>query len=543
MEIWLLSFESKDTVKVGGLAEVPPRLGEALVKMGYSVKILVPSHGFTQSRGDGLRLLSTIEYMGREIKIYEYSGAVVKHIIFSSKYLDEPEVYSPKYMMEKVIDWAIGVKEYAEHVLNQGIVPSVVHGNDWHSVPALLMLNNLYHVSRRDVKFYYQIHLLTRTRFTLEMFTKDLGLSMNSPLRGYYGVKTLREYYELARGYADRLGGLISDKLLTVSRNYMIDVVKRVGLDLENHVDYIPNATTWEISELLNTACKYHGEICDYLRTEKILSSDRRRVREYFLTRGIARLLENEPLYDDRSVAEYVKSLKYPPFKGEGRVEPFDSDGPLVIMTGRLARQKGIHVLVRALDSLITYVPELRIVLLLLPVWSDKKLLEDIVETAMIYRENLRVILGKTRSIYGLAHLAANAMVIPSIYEPFGLIALESMAAGTPAVASRTGGLAETILDIREYGVKGTGLHIMPGDHNDLASKLADLTLFMETQYHTPWSSKWYDLVDGIMDDNLRNLLISNPEAPELIRTSCLERARQYTWDRSAEKAVKIYGV
>jgi glycosyltransferase involved in cell wall biosynthesis len=40
---------------------------------------------------------------------------------------------------------------------------------------------------------------------------------------------------------------------------------------------------------------------------------------------------------------------------------------------------------------------------------------------------------------------SADVMVIPSVYEPFGIVALEGMAAGVPVVASQVGGLAEVI--------------------------------------------------------------------------------------------------
>jgi D-inositol-3-phosphate glycosyltransferase len=46
-----------------------------------------------------------------------------------------------------------------------------------------------------------------------------------------------------------------------------------------------------------------------------------------------------------------------------------------------------------------------------------------------------------------LYYNAADVCVVPSFYESFGLVAIESMACGTPVVASRVGGLASTILD------------------------------------------------------------------------------------------------
>ncbi|MGA9874086.1 MAG: glycosyltransferase family 4 protein [Rhodococcus sp. (in: high G+C Gram-positive bacteria)] len=64
-----------------------------------------------------------------------------------------------------------------------------------------------------------------------------------------------------------------------------------------------------------------------------------------------------------------------------------------------------------------------------------------------------------------LANLhSADAIVLPSRYEPFGIIALEAAAAGAPLVASTAGGLGEAIVD----GV--TGLSFPPADVGELAS-------------------------------------------------------------------------
>jgi len=72
----------------------------------------------------------------------------------------------------------------------------------------------------------------------------------------------------------------------------------------------------------------------------------------------------------------------------------------------------------------------------------------------------------ETRDIYA----ALDITVVPSILpEPFGRVVMESMAAGTPVVGSRCGGIPEQIVD----GV--TGLLFSPGQEEDLASALAQL--------------------------------------------------------------------
>jgi glycogen synthase len=59
---------------------------------------------------------------------------------------------------------------------------------------------------------------------------------------------------------------------------------------------------------------------------------------------------------------------------------------------------------------------------------------------------------------------AADAVVLPSRYEPFGIVALESAAAGAPLVASTAGGLGELVVDGE------TGVSFAPGDVAGLAA-------------------------------------------------------------------------
>ena len=67
-----------------------------------------------------------------------------------------------------------------------------------------------------------------------------------------------------------------------------------------------------------------------------------------------------------------------------------------------------------------------------------------------------------------LHYAAADVAVAPSIYEPFGLVAVEAMACGTPVVVGDTGGLREIVSD-------GHGLSFPPQDADELADRLVDV--------------------------------------------------------------------
>jgi len=542
LKIWLLTFESKDTVKIGGLAEVPPRLGEALASRGHNVSIITPDHGFSRKDAGSMKIVVEYSYMGVSYRILLYDKPVVKHYLVSGGALDEPEVYSPKYLSEKARLFAIGVNHLLLKSIEDGETPDIIHCNDWHSVQSLLLARKTAYDHGLGTRFFYQIHLLSRKKFELNELTKDLGLEPDDLVQGFYGVKTIREYYEYSMGYADRLGGLLSNKLLTVSKEYVKEVVKRIGFDLENHVSYIPNATTWSLDGVINETRKYHPSLSSELGVDNVIDKPRADLRKYLLTQAISMLRENEPLIDDPYLKNIIYKVDTPPFKGGGRVEAFKEDGPLALMTGRLSRQKGFHVLLKAIDQIVYQVPEIKILIHPLPLWSEEELVKKLIEYSILYRENIRVVFGKAPSIFSLAHLSSDLMIAPSIYEPFGLMVLESFASGTPVVGSYTGGIAETILDISRYGVLGTGLHVKPGDPNDLASKLVDLALFMDSYYHEPWSRGWLRNVERISSDVLKEILLSNPHAPLLVRRSCVARANEYGWAKSAEKALEIYG-
>jgi glycogen synthase len=134
---------------------------------------------------------------------------------------------------------------------------------------------------------------------------------------------------------------------------------------------------------------------------------------------------------------------------------------PLVVSWGRVQYEKGFQVLARALGRLRARVPGLRCVIggrgSYLPELQSQIDLEGVSDMV-----ELPGFLADDR-LRDLAH-RAGCVVIPSLYEPFGIVALEALAAGAPLVVARTGGLAELV------DGTGAGLLFEPGNAAELAA-------------------------------------------------------------------------
>jgi glycosyltransferase involved in cell wall biosynthesis len=177
--------------------------------------------------------------------------------------------------------------------------------------------------------------------------------------------------------------------------------------------------------------------------------------------------------------------------------------GRYVLFVGRLASNKGLVELLPAFAPLAREDPEAHLVL----VGEDGGMRATV--------EHRVRGLGLEDRVHLLGHVADEALlaaayrdaaltVLPSEYEAFGLVLLESLAQGTPVVASRVGGIPEFIEDGR------SGLLVPPGEVAPLAEALRRL-----------WS-----------DSSLARRLGHHG------RTEVVPR---YTWDRVVDRLEVVY--
>ena len=173
----------------------------------------------------------------------------------------------------------------------------------------------------------------------------------------------------------------------------------------------------------------------------------------------------------------------------------------LVFFVGRLVYEKGVQTVIEAMPRIMNKIPNVTFVV----AGSGPHLnqLKSLVETSGL-QEKVRFTGHIDFDDLCAFYRCADLTVVPSLYEPFGMVVLESMAMDTPTIVADTGGLSEIVVH------EETGLKFEPGD----ADSLADAMLRI------------------LSDDNLSRRLTSDAMA---------YMGEQFNWDRIARRTIEVY--
>lgn len=135
----------------------------------------------------------------------------------------------------------------------------------------------------------------------------------------------------------------------------------------------------------------------------------------------------------------------------------------IVYFIGRLVPEKGVQVLIESVPSVIKQFPNVKFVISGVGAYREKlaELADNLGVSSKIYFTGFA-----DDQIRNMLLAAGDVAVFPSLYEPFGIVALEAMAAKVPVIVSDTGGLTEVI----DHEV--TGLKVQPNDVSGLADSI-----------------------------------------------------------------------
>lgn len=136
----------------------------------------------------------------------------------------------------------------------------------------------------------------------------------------------------------------------------------------------------------------------------------------------------------------------------------------ILAFLGRLVYEKGVHTLLAAMPIVLASFPDSKLVIA--GTGPERDPLEEL---ALGLGDRVRFTGFLDETDKCLLLQSAELCIFPSLYEPFGLVALEAMASGTPLIVSDTGGLAEIV----SHGINACTFP--PGDSEALAAQIIQL--------------------------------------------------------------------
>ena len=167
-----------------------------------------------------------------------------------------------------------------------------------------------------------------------------------------------------------------------------------------------------------------------------------------------------------------------PPAAGDRRhPSPFGKDVPIVTFVGRVVMQKGPDYFIEAAAQVAALHPTVCFV-----VAGTGDMLPQVLDRCIALGIAHRVYFtgGLSREDAERLYRISTVVVMPSVAEPFGLVALESLRAGTPVIVSRTSGVAEAVANL---------VTVDFWDVNDIADKMlavvTDAALALELRSRT----------------------------------------------------------
>jgi len=414
MKVLSVASEAYPLVKTGGLADVVGALPAALAPHGIETTTLLPGYPVL---APAVRAAKTVhrwpDLLGVEARLL--SARIGDHPLLV---LDAPLLFAregPIYTDPTGQDWADNWRRFAAFAraaadLASGAVPGyafdLLHAHDWQAglAPAYLRLAPGPGTPAKSVMTVHNIAF--QGGFDAALFPQ-LGLPPTA--MDVEGV----EYYG---GVGFLKAGLwAADAISTVSPTYADEIrAPEFGMGLEGLIGSRRVAVHGIVNGI--DPAVWNPE------TDKALAS-----------RYTARLLEKR-VANKRAI--------------EAGIELDEEDGPLFTVVSRLTWQKGMDVLFWTLDELVAAGGRLALL-----GSGDPGLEVAFRDAALRHPGRIGVRIGYDEALSHLLQGGADAILIPSRFEPCGLTQLYGLAYGCVPVVAHTGGLADTVIDANHAAI------------------------------------------------------------------------------------------
>ena len=417
--------------KSGGLGDVAASLPRALGRRGHNIIVLTPLYGHLDPeklrlsrRLQGLEVPRKSKQQAKvEATLWETRLGHGVRVIFvqADQYFQREGLYGydDAAFDDNADRFSFFSRAVVEFIRSYSLPVDVMHCNDWHTALAPVYAHHYYGDEFENISSILTIHNLAfQGKFSADQFDAT-GLPQK-----------FADSSELLDDDGDLnflKGGLLyADQVTTVSPGYAKEIQtaeKGMGLDK------ILSKRSDSLEGILNGA--------DY----SIWSPD--------IDRHISVRYETDTLNGKRqNKAELQHSLKLP-------VRP---TLPLVGVISRLTEQKGIDILVPAIRSLLSDLEDERQGFQFVVLGEGAAKFRDSL-TALQEEFPSRVVFcpGYNEELAHRMQAGIDMLLVPSRFEPCGLTQIYAMRYGTVPVVHSTGGLADTVSDLREDPENGTG--------------------------------------------------------------------------------------
>lgn len=414
LKVLLASSEVAPLAKTGGLADVSGTLPKALVQAGVDARIIMPRY---KNIGKWEKTLMDFPVAVEEypdtaiIRETQIWGSVKVYLVDCYRYFDRSSLYG---QLDDARRFAFFARAVIEFIKRHDWKPDIIHCNDWQTgiIPAYLKVVERNNEELSKIKTVFTIHNLQyQGNFSREVI-KYTGLP-----ESVFRMEEMEFYGQ----FSFMKGGIVyADAITTVSPNYSKEIqTQEYGYGMEGLLLHFSS----KLSGILN------GIDTEFFNPK----TDRYLYHNY----GIENAIEGKK----KNKLELQKEL--------GLKQ--DTEVPLLTYIGRLSEQKGIDLIADILPKLLDL--DIQIVIL----GTGDKYYEELVSTFMEVSDKIACVLKFDEELAHKLYAGADIILIPSKFEPCGLIQMIAMMYGTIPVARHTGGLADTVFDIDVDEEMGNG--------------------------------------------------------------------------------------
>lgn len=475
MQIVFASAECAPFVKTGGLGDVAGSLPAALVRAGAEVIVMVPKYATIKDEYKAQMEHFSDFYVSLGWR-NEYCGLEkLEHDGVTYMFIDNERYFARDYPYgffddgERFAFFSKAITESLQH-LPEGFECDILHCNDWQTALAPVFLR----------EFYQGLPLYDRVKTVFSIH--------NVAFQGQFSDTVMEDILGVAHipAAASQL------RCDACSINYMLGALR--------YADAITTVSPTYANEIQTPE---FGEGLDGVLRE----------RSYAL-QGILNGIDVavfDPATDKRIAANYTvedrsgKAVCKAKLQEELGLEVRD-DRPLMVMVTRLTRQKGMDLVMYALDRILSGGVQVAVL-----GTGDRDYEDGLRYFQDKYPGTMAARIEFDPALSQRMYAAADMFLMPSKFEPCGLSQIIAMRYGTLPIVRETGGLKDTVIPYNEFTGEGTGFSFSNFNGDEMGD-----AVFRAARLFWDNREAWNQLVTQAM-------------------------SQDFSWTRSADKYLDLY--